>query len=151
MDTYDGGLTFHYNSVTTANFGLWAHDAFLHGDTTTRAKLIAAADRLIAMQGTDGAFRYDFAYLAPGSSASYVPGWVSGMAQGQALSVLSRAFVLTADPKYLTAGNLAFQFLQIPIALGGCTGNLKDLAHPFLPTSHWRNILPSERTSSPIR
>lgn len=125
--TYDNGTTWQYNPVTVAHYGLYAQDSCLHGNTTDCTYFVNAADQLIAMMGQDGAFRYTFSYQAAGATVPYPPGWVSGMSQGQALSVFARAYLRTSDPKYLSAGTLAFQFLQTPVASGGVTGNLGDL------------------------
>ena len=73
------------------------------------------------MEGSDGAFRYDYAF------DTMKPGWVSAMAQGQALSVLARAFLLSGDTRYVVTGNAALEFLLTPAEQGGVRGNLKDL------------------------
>eukprot|EP00096_Caligus_rogercresseyi_P014573 TRINITY_DN7080_c0_g1_i1.p1 TRINITY_DN7080_c0_g1~~TRINITY_DN7080_c0_g1_i1.p1 ORF type:complete len:314 (-),score=68.16 TRINITY_DN7080_c0_g1_i1:209-1150(-) len=47
------------------------------------------------------------------------PGWYSGMAQGHALSVLSRAYVSSGDPKYLEAASKALPLFSLPSSKGG--------------------------------
>jgi hypothetical protein len=45
--------------------------------------------------------------------------WFSGLAQGQGLSVLVRAFVETGSGEYLTAAEWVYESLTLPIATGG--------------------------------
>jgi hypothetical protein len=49
------------------------------------------------------------------------------MAQGQALSVYSRAYRLTHNQKYLGSGKMAFKFLNTPISKGGTLTTLETL------------------------
>ncbi|OQM77441.1 hypothetical protein BFN67_00935 [Pseudaminobacter manganicus] len=114
------GEEFQYNPVTIAQFGL-AKDA--QGDISGLKK---AADKLIDLQRSDGAFPYYFQFRPYMMTANYAPGWVSGMAQGQALSVLSRGWKKTGDNRYLKAGNAALSFLQVKHPDGPMT-TLADL------------------------
>ena len=63
-------------------------------------------------QAPDGAFRHPFRYKH--YQRWYEPGWVSGMAQGLALSVFARAYYLSCDHKLIVAGDKAFDFLARP-------------------------------------
>jgi hypothetical protein len=83
------------------------------------------ANKLLSMTGPDGALRYSILWLYNGNTLQ--PGWVSGLSQGQALSVFGRAYYLTHDPKWLTAGDQVRTFMLIPTSMGGTRGNLKDL------------------------
>ncbi|XP_070207381.1 D-glucuronyl C5-epimerase-like [Littorina saxatilis] len=47
------------------------------------------------------------------------PGWYSAMAQGQAMSLLVRAHLLTSDPQYLTAAVKAMKLFEISSEQGG--------------------------------
>lgn len=47
------------------------------------------------------------------------PGWVSGMAQGLAMQVLVRAWMLTRDSTYLETAYLAMAALEVPVEQGG--------------------------------
>jgi hypothetical protein len=107
---------FQYNPVTVAQFGLKRYSKNRNDD------LLKAADRLILLQRSDGAFTYDFSYPDYWvGGASYKPGWVSGMAQGQALSVFARAYYLTHNGQYLKAGERALSFMQVPFPKGPMT------------------------------
>lgn len=52
------------------------------------------------------------------------PGWYSAMAQGQAMSVLTRASVLTGDGKYLDAARRATALFDVPSEDGGVLASL---------------------------
>jgi len=113
-----GSGKYYYNPVTIAMYGLAMHGRYIRGDMNARRGLMAAVARLVSLQDSRGAFPYDFSYEA------YHPGWVSGMAQGLALSLLARVYHLTGDPHYLAVGDKAFDFLVIPSSKGGTLGDL---------------------------
>ena len=54
-------------------------------------------------------------------------GWYSAMAQGQAMSVLTRAYALTGDRRYLEAARRATALLDVPSADGGVLASMYDL------------------------
>jgi hypothetical protein len=72
------------------------------------------------------------------------PGWYSGMAQGLAISVLLRAFDLTAEQSYRDAAGAAAILLHRPVGSGGCA-DFDELGRPFFeecpsdPPSHILN------------
>jgi hypothetical protein len=107
---------FEYNPVTVTQYGLTRYSQ------NQNDAVIKAADKLMSMQRADGAFTYDFAYDDYWvGGATYKPGWTSGMAQGQALSLFARAYKLTLDHRYLEAGEKALAFLQVPFPKGPMT------------------------------
>ena len=55
------------------------------------------------------------------------PGWYSAMAQGQAMSVLTRAYVMTGDQKYLDVARRATALFDVPSANGGVLALLFNL------------------------
>jgi hypothetical protein len=118
---YSDGL-FHYNPVTLSQFALHLHGRLLAGEDVL-ATFRRAVDMLVSLQDAEGAFRYDFAFRIR-TGEVLAPGWVSGMAQGQALSTLARALEVTGDPNYRNAGEAALSFLQVPIAEGGVVTTL---------------------------
>lgn len=63
---------------------------------------------------------YDFAWPVYGLQ----PGWVSGMAQGCGIEVLTLAYQQTGDETYLRAARKALQAFFIPVSQGGVT--IKD-------------------------
>jgi hypothetical protein len=122
------GKNFYYNPVTVSQYALHLYGRQLRGENVINL-FLKAVERLLSMQDPLGAFRYPFAYnyfLKP-----YKAGWVSGMAQGQALSVLARAYYLTKEEKYLSRGNSALNFLLLPVERGGVMDTMEHL-HPSL-------------------
>ncbi|MCU1285425.1 MAG: lytC3 [Acidobacteriales bacterium] len=115
------GGSYYYNPVTTAMYGLAMYGRSIHGDRSSEAGLNAATEKLISLQDSRGAFLYNFPYQ------TYRPGWVSGMGQGLALSLLARAYYRTGNVAYLEAGDKAFDFLITPTSKGGTLENLSSL------------------------
>jgi heparosan-N-sulfate-glucuronate 5-epimerase len=121
------GDRFFYNPVTLCQYALTMYGRGMRD--SKYHPFIRAAERLITLQESSGAFRYPFQF--PYFRGTFEPGWVSGMAQGQALSVFSRAYHLTGKGKFLRAGNAALEFMMIPVSQGGTMATLKDI-HPSL-------------------
>ncbi len=93
-----------YNPITVAQYALSQHG---RGDNV---RFLAAAKFLRdELMGHDGGFR--FAYRYRHYLGILEPGWTSAMAQGQALSVFSRAYRIDGDKKWITAGSLALTYL----------------------------------------
>lgn len=120
------GQSFYYNPVTVAQYALYQYGKFLHKQASFNDFRVAA-DKLLSLQEPDGAFRYSFSWRYYLIGKSFKPGWVSGMAQGQALSVFARAYAWTKDLRYLDAGNKALRFLLTPVDVGGVLDTMADL------------------------
>lgn len=121
---------YYYNPVTVAQYALTLYGKHLQGNDVLQ-DFITAAEKLISLQDDSGAFRYSFPFRYYLSGEVYQPGWVSGMAQGQALSVFARAYSVTNDKRYLEAGDKSLEFLLTPVSEGGVMNTLEDL-HPSL-------------------
>lgn len=128
MRNYGG--EYHYNPVLVAQYALNLYGRHLLGEDTAEA-FEAALARLLALQDERGAFTYDFVWRYYLLAEPYEAGWTSGMAQGQALSALARAYHWTADGRYLAAGERALDYLLTPVTEGGVMDDLSDL-HPSL-------------------
>lgn len=134
--------------VTFEQYALNIHDKYLNTkDDSLKEKFLSLADKLIEMQSSDGSLRYNFTWKYYLQKDPYKPGWICGMAQGQALSVWARAYYLTKDTKYIKAGSKAINFLIKPISQGGCMDTLKDLK-PLSPSLR-NNIIFEEYISTP--
>lgn len=70
------------------------------------------------------------------SAAEIQPGWYSAMAQGHALSVLSRAYGRSRAPKYLKAAERALDLFSLPSESGGFVAK-------FLNTLTWYEEYPT--------
>jgi hypothetical protein len=115
---------YEYNPVTIAQFGLAMYGQYLRGNSEAKPKLMRAVQKLLSMQDSSGAFRYEFSLCCTPDGKAYRPGWISGMAQGEALSLFARTYHLTGDLRYLRAGDKAFDVLITPVREGGALGTL---------------------------
>lgn len=117
---------FSYNPVTISQFALSEYGKIYKGLTNDDSRFINAIETLLDLQDDGGAFRYNFKYKYYLSGETYKEGWVSGMAQGQAISALVRAYIHTKEEKYFQAAEKAFQFLVLPKEEGGTYTTLAD-------------------------
>lgn len=124
MRTY--GDEYVYNPVLVAQYALHVYGLNVMGEDNLQ-ELEAAMDRLLQLQDERGAFIYDFEWRYYLLDEPYEAGWVSAMAQGQALSALSRAYHLTRERRYLRAGQLAMDYLLTRVADGGVMDTMDDL------------------------
>jgi len=113
---YDG--VNHLNPVAAAEYGLTLHHLWLKGEIAG-LDVARVAQGLIGLQDAKGAFRFPFRWRHYLNARPYEPGWVSGMAQGQALSLFSRTYRITGDRSFIEAGRKALTFLQVPLDQGG--------------------------------
>lgn len=130
IPTVKYGDDYQYNPTTIAQYCLGLYNDYLH-DKGTKSKFLQTTDKLIALQGSDGAFRYQFSWQYNVNGQTLAPGWASGIAQGQALSALARAYDMTGDSRYRDAGSKALKFLLTPVAQGGVMDTMAGL-HPSL-------------------
>lgn len=119
------GTEFQYNPVTVSNYALHEYGRSLPGKPN--AQFWKAVDKLLEMQGADGALRYDFPFHHYAMTTTYPRGWVSGMAQGLTLSVLARAYDADKNQKYIDAGNKALAFLNTTEDKGGPRSSMATL------------------------
>ena len=103
-----------YFSIGVFQYGLAAYDLYLTThDEVYKNKLIACANWAVENQQDDGGW-ITFAYKSP--DALY-----SSMAQGEGISMLIRAAIVTEDKKYTEAADKAKDFMLKPISEGGTT------------------------------
>src|SRR5690606_31660539 len=85
--------------------------------------LVAAqqiADWLLQNQdGETGCWYYLYDYIHELTGCLLKAPWESAMAQGQAVSLLTRIYHVTKDEKYLNAAIKATKLLNVPISSGG--------------------------------
>ncbi len=115
----------HRNPVTTAQLGLISWSQWkrfrMRGALTVALR---QADWLVSTQPRSGMWEFDFAYEAPGTTLKLRKGWNSGLAQGQAISLLVRAYDHTGKRKYLTAARRAATPMSRPVVRGGLARQL---------------------------
>lgn len=109
----------HRNPVTTANVGLQAHAFYLiDGKRAHRKRMLRAANGLLRSQ-KQGVWQYDFRFTVGGMGQTLRPPWISAMAQGLAMSLLTRAYLMTSRRPYLRAAKKALRPFGVPVARGG--------------------------------
>lgn len=125
-----------YNPVTTTQYALGKYEQYMHSEETTLAAFFTQADWLRDSMTADGRLEYEYSYGARDLEAP----WISAMAQGEAISVLVRAWRASGDESYLDAALLAYEPLRIPVADGGAIvtdgGELWLEEYPGTPPSH---------------
>lgn len=110
-----------YYPVRIAQFALHTYTQALRGDARARARFLAQARYLRDAQDSGGGYRYPMDLPAYGAAS----GWLSGMAQGEAASVLLRASRLTGDAAFLRAARSALRPLEKDVTEGGAS-SLRD-------------------------
>lgn len=114
---------YYYNPVTTAQYALTKYGQYISGEEKAKSEFLDAAHLLINLSN-DGAYNYLFRYRYYVTDGYFEPPWLSGLAQGQVLSVYSRAFYITGDKLFIEEGEKALQVMIKPIEEGGTLGNL---------------------------
>jgi heparosan-N-sulfate-glucuronate 5-epimerase len=133
----------YYTPVTVAQYGLQAAgNHVLTGRAAYRSDVLLAADWLVRHQRRDGGWRYWFPFTVSGFPA-LKPGWVSAMAQGQAMSLLWRAHALRPRQAYRRAAVRALGPFRRSTAAGGVVADFDGVPwyeeYPTRPGSHVLN------------
>lgn len=121
MLDYHGEIGIQYNPIAIAQFALGNFNLYKqHRDPSRLSKFINAADWLTNNLENNNMgipvwmHRFNFEYR----DTLKAP-WYSGLAQGQGLSVLVRAYQETNENKYLDAARFAYQSFLYPVENGG--------------------------------
>jgi hypothetical protein len=108
--------------VVTAQWGLGAHEHFLHSeDETWLAGALGAGEKLVAEQREDGAWVHSRPYP---HTYRLSPPWLSAMAQGEGASLLVRLYAATGDERFADAALRALGPLAKPVDKGGVLASL---------------------------
>lgn len=121
MLDYHGTIGLQYNPIAIAQWGLANYNRFCEtGEATRRQKTLAAADWLAANleQNPHGLWVWNHHFDWDYRDTLRAP-WYSGLAQGQGVSLLLRAYAQCGDARYQDAGEKAFVGLTRPIDQGG--------------------------------
>lgn len=120
---YRGKIGLQYNPIAIAQYGLGNYNLFRRtGDGSRRDRFLKAASWLLSNQEPNSAglpvwnHQFDWEYRTPLKAP-----WYSGLAQGQGISLLVRAYRDTGDERYLQAAEKAFQSFLTPLDKGGVT------------------------------
>ena len=120
---YHGSIGLQYNPIAIAQWGLGNFNIFRRrGDEAARQKFLLAADWLCDHLESN-AFgvhvwnhHFDWEYRTQLRAP-----WYSGLAQGQGISLLVRAYSEFSHPKYMAAATLAFHSFLAGTDAGGVT------------------------------
>jgi len=110
-----------YNPVTVAAFGLLAYNRFeASGKPRDRDVFLKMADWLVTHQDSRcGCWYYDFDFTYLTLDETIAKPWISGMGQGLAISIMTRAYYLTKDSNYLRVAEQALAPFRRDIEAGG--------------------------------
>lgn len=126
--TYSRGGPARFNPVTIAQYGLQEFSYFVSGRGRTHLRnAIRVASWLVHNQDRRGGWLYRFDWRLRGSRQTLRQPWVSAMAQGQAMSLLTRVFRRTHDSRYLRAALRARLPLQRPVSGGGLVATFRGM------------------------
>lgn len=90
------------------------------------AQFYYAANWLVLNQDRQGGWPITVTRSLANGALQLPPGWYSGMAQGQAMSLLVRAYIRTGNQKYLDSALRATYIFDIPSAEGGVLAKLMN-------------------------
>lgn len=118
--------------VAIAQWGLGAYERYLDdGREQWLAAAAAAAEHLLRSQRRGGPLDGGFVHERPYPHTFLVhPPWVSGMAQGEAASLLVRLHLATGDDRFADAARRALRPLSVPSSQGGACAVLGDRPLP---------------------
>lgn len=114
------GGEYFYNATTISQWGLQGYSRWFmdHSRQESKRQAIKAADWLVENQVKEsGAWVHRYSFSVSGLNLE--PAWPSALTQGQAMSLLTRAYRLEPKPEYLEAALLAIQPLTVSIQEGG--------------------------------
>lgn len=110
-----------YNPVTISIFGLLAYNRFLQThQSEEQAKFLKMAKWLVEHQDKEnGSWLYEVDYDYEAIDEKLQSPWISGMAQGVAISVLTRAYSISQEQVFLEAAQKALFPFSKPVGEGG--------------------------------
>lgn len=125
---YRGAIGKQYNPIAISQYGLGNYNVFHRtNDPQAKHKFISAAQWLVenlapnSQQVPMWHHHFDFEYR----DTLRAP-WYSGLAQGQGLSLLVRAYATTGENRFKDAAHAAFQGFRLSVADGGVVWHWDD-------------------------
>ena len=123
MLNYHGDISLQYNPIAIAQWGLGNYNLLRQsGDLEAHRKFLLASEWLCQRleQNSHGVAVWNHHFDWEYRQTLRAP-WYSGLAQGQAISLLVRAHAETGNQKYLDCAARAFTSFLRPIEAGGVT------------------------------
>jgi D-glucuronyl C5-epimerase C-terminus len=113
-----------YNISWICHFALYHHSLYLKFKRSDDIDLFMHVSKWIIEHGeeTDEPFVFPNAYRWERLS----PPWISALGQGRVLSVLTRAYELSGDERYIAAARKAMKPFEIPVSQGGVQAHFPD-------------------------
>lgn len=120
-----------YNTTTISLFALHAYDRFLDGGRAKdREEFLRLAIWISAHQTQEcGCWYHDFDFTYPNLDETIHKPWISAMTQGLAISVMTRASILTRDARYLETAERALLPFSRKVEQGGVARTLSLFAN----------------------
>jgi hypothetical protein len=121
MLEYHGAIGRQHNPIAVAQWGLGNYNLLRQtGHPSRRDKVVRCADWLLATldQNSSGVWVWSHHFDWEYRDTLRAP-WYSGLAQGQAISLLLRAHLETGNPNYLGAARDAFKAFERAVDDGG--------------------------------
>jgi heparosan-N-sulfate-glucuronate 5-epimerase len=118
---YHGQIGLQYNPIAIAQFGIGNFNLFVRGgQESRRVRFLAASDWLVAnlQQNHYGVWVWNHHFDWEYRDTLKAP-WYSGLAQGQGISLLVRAYGETGNSRYIDAARYAFQSFRRTVGDGG--------------------------------
>jgi heparosan-N-sulfate-glucuronate 5-epimerase len=118
---YRGEIGLQYNPIAISQWGLGNYNVFAQsGSTDARAKFLKASDWLCERleKNSDGLHVLNHYFDWEYRQTLKAP-WYSGLAQGQAISLLVRAHAESGERTYVNCAALAFRSFLADVASGG--------------------------------
>ena len=120
-------LEYRHNPVTVCQYALTLYNKFIKtGDIQSKNKFFSQANWLLQNyeSGPNNSAVWYYRLNAPFYKLRSP--WISGMAQGEALSVLLRAFQLTSEDKYYQLAQKVSNIFSVTVEDGGVIGAFPD-------------------------
>lgn len=116
-----------HNPVTIAQHGLQAYGRWLRSprEREQRAVVERMAAWLVREQDSRGAWYVRYDWTVDNHGGRLRAPWISGIAQGQAISLLLRAHRLRPDLDYLRTARRALRPLLLPVSRGGVQARVR--------------------------
>lgn len=109
-----------YHPIVIIQYGLAHHDRALGGDSEADGTFFRCARWIEDHAGEDSRGRFAvWPYTFPLRTPPVRPPWISGMAQGQALSLLARAYLKTGSGRTADVARRAARSFSYPVREGG--------------------------------
>lgn len=118
INDYGSSIGKQRNPVTISQTAFDYWDEYQAGNKEARGYFLNCADWLV-----ENAISYDgytaWEYKFPWKDYNMTSPWRSGMAQGQGIQVLTRAYNITGNQDYLNVAKLSLQSFYVEVAQGG--------------------------------